>query len=262
MVAVRQYGKKMMWPTDKIIHILTYRNLPHLAEALHGSLYDLNQSSTYGSRWFSILTTVEIYAPIHKHDRLQNLTEKDKDDIIKAFHVLYPVRDNDIEINHIEFLVDPQAQTPLPSRHISRLKEIDFVYILDQVAKADGKIAEADFEGAITNARNLLESICKYILDDSKTQYDDKADLPELYNQTSRKLNMHPIQHVEQSFKQILSGCFNIVQGLSAIRNVLSDAHGKSKIKHYKPDERHAMFAVGVAKSMADFMFASYIENK
>ncbi|MFA5111809.1 MAG: abortive infection family protein [Desulfobaccales bacterium] len=204
---------------------------------------------------------MEIYAPIQKHDQLQKLSDEDKADIISAFQVVYPIRDNDVEINWIEFLVDPEAPIPKPSRQVSKLDEIDFVYITEQVAKCDEKIGAADFEGAITNSRNLLESMCKYILDDAQEVYDEKIDLPELYRHTSQILNMHPSQHAEKSFKQILSGCFNIVNGLAAIRNELSDAHGKSKTRHYKTDERHAMFAVGVAKSLADFMFASYMEK-
>jgi len=250
-----------MFSTDQVIKILAYKGHSELAQALRGSMYDLNESSTYGSRYYSRLTTVELYAPIHKHDRLQNLSDEDKDKIIKAFHVLYPIRDNDIEIKWIEFFVDPQAAIPQPSRGVSRLKEIDFAYINEQIAKCDEKIEGADFEGAITNARNLLESICKYILDDTNEPYDKKADLPELYGTTTKILNMHPIQHVNKSLKQILSGCFSIVQGLATIRNELSDAHGKSKTRYYKPDKRHANFAVGAAKSLADFMFASYIEN-
>ena len=96
--------------------------------------------------------------------------------------VLYPVRDNDIEINWIEFLVDPESPIPKPSRQVSRLNEIDFVYITEQVAKCDEKISSADFEGAITNARNLLESICKYILDDGNElnrRTKDGGDIPE-----------------------------------------------------------------------------------
>ena len=250
-----------MRSTDKIIHILTYRNRPRLAQALRGSSYDLNESSTYGSRLYSRLTTVEIYAPIYKHAQLQKFSDEDRAEIINAFHVLYPVRDNDIEINQIEFLVDPEAPIPQPSRQVSRLREIDFVYITEQISKCDEKIAAADFEGAITNARTLLESMCKYILDDMNELYDEKADLPELYRQSAKVLNMHPSQHAEKSFKQILSGCFSIVQGLAAIRNELSDAHGKSRTRHYKSDERHAMFAVGVAKSLADFMYASHMDK-
>ena len=65
-----------MWSTDKIIHILTYRNRPKLAQALRGTTYDLNESSTYGSRLYSRLTTVEVYAPIYQHDQLQKLADE------------------------------------------------------------------------------------------------------------------------------------------------------------------------------------------
>ena len=247
---------------EKVAQVLTYRNRPDIAKALRGSRYTLNESSTYGSRFFSTLTAVEIYAPIQKHDLLQKMTEKDKKEIIKAFHVLYPVRENDIEINHIEFLIDPDSPMPLPSRQTEYLNKIDYEYITEQVKKCDSKIADGDFEGAITNARSLLESICKYILDDSGTEYNHKADLPDLYKEASKLLNMHPSQHVQAAFKQILSGCFSIVQGFAAVRNDLGDAHGKSKKKHYKPDKRHAEFVVGTAKIVAEFMYASFVEKK
>lgn len=250
-----------MRDTEKLTHILIYRNRSDLAKAVRGCLYDLNESSTYGSRWNSLLTAVELYAPIQKHEQLQKLTDKDKEEIIRAFHVLYPVRDNDIEIHHIEFLVDPDAPIPMSPRKAVHLTEIDFVYITEQVDKCDSKIASGDFEGAITNARNLIESICKYILDKLSVEYSDSADLPHLYKETAKQLNMHPTQHVEASFKQILSGCFNIVHGFAAVRNEISDAHGKSNKKHYRADERHAMFVVEVSKALCDFIFASFNEN-
>jgi hypothetical protein len=246
---------------EKVVDILAYRHRPDLAKALRSCTYDLNVSSTYGSCLFSKLTTVEIYAPIQIHEQLQGLSDEDRVEIIQAFHVLYPLRDYEPEISDVKFLVDPNAPIPITSRQVSRLHEVDFVYISEQITKCDEKIAAADFEGAITNARNLLESICKYILEDSQRSYDETADLPSLYKETAELLNMHPSQHLEKSFKQVLSGCFNIVQGLSAIRNELGDAHGKSKAKHYRPSERHAMFVVAAAKALSDFMFASYSDR-
>jgi len=251
-----------MQDTEKLTHILTYRNRSDLAKAIRGCSYDLNVSSTYGSRWHSILTSVELYAPIQQHELLQKLTEEDKEEIIRAFHVLYPVREDDIEIHYIEFLIDPDSPIPMTSRRAVHLDGVDYVYITEQVEKCDSKIASGDFEGAITNARNLIESICKYILDDSGVKYNFKADLPALYKETTKLLNMHPSQHIESAFKQILSGCFSIVHGFATVRNELSDAHGKSTKKYYKPDERHAMFVVATAKTLADFMYASFTERK
>ena len=77
------------------------------------------------------------------------------------------------------------------------------------------------------------------MLDKSGIQYGDKDDLPKLYKLTAEQLNLGPAQHTEQVFKQILGGVTSVVDGLGAMRNKLSDAHGKGK-KGVKPAARHA----------------------
>ena len=116
-------------------------------------------------------------------------------------------------------------------------------------------------EGAITSARTLIESILKYILDEQEIKYNDGAELPDLYKEVSKSLNLAPEQHQEQIFKQILGGASGIVSGLGALRNKLGDAHGKSK-NSVKPSERHSEFAVNLAGSMAVFLFKTFRETK
>jgi len=55
------------------------------------------------SRYCSTLTTVEIYFPLNKFEELNKINDDDVNAIISAFHVLYPVRDNDIEICGVDF---------------------------------------------------------------------------------------------------------------------------------------------------------------
>jgi hypothetical protein len=117
-----------------------------------------------------------------------------------------------------------------------------------------------DPEGAITAARTLLESVCKHLLDECGIAYDEKDDLPKLYGLTAEQLKLSPSQHTEQIFKQILGGCKSVVEGLGALRNKLSDAHGKGK-KSVKPSPRHAELAVNLAGSMATFIVSTW-ENK
>ncbi|MEL6610962.1 MAG: abortive infection family protein, partial [Bacteroidota bacterium] len=117
-----------------------------------------------------------------------------------------------------------------------------------------------DPEGAITSARTLLESVCKHILDEARISYDNKYDLPRLYRLASEQLNLAPEQHQEQIFKQILGGCKSVVEGLGAIRNRLSDAHGKGS-GSVKPSARHAALAVNLSGSMASFLVASWLER-
>ena len=130
----------------------------------------------------------------------------------------------------------------------------------DRVADAWRKALERkndDPEGAITAARTLLESVCKHILDESGIAYDEKADLPKLYGLTAEQLKLSPSQHTEQIFKQILGGCKSVVEGLGALRNKLSDAHGKGK-NSAKPTPRHAQLAVNLAGSMATFIVSTW----
>ena len=82
-------------------------------------------------------------------------------------------------------------------------------------------------------------------------------DLPKLYGLTAELLNLSPSQHTEQIFKQILGGCKSVVEGLGALRNKLSDAHGKGK-KAPKPSPRHAELAVNLAGAMATFIVSTW----
>ena len=117
-----------------------------------------------------------------------------------------------------------------------------------------------DPEAAITMARTLIESVCKHILDEAGISYSENEDLPQLYYETAKQLNLAPEQHQEEVFKQILGGCKSVIQGLGTLRNRLSDAHGKGK-QAIKPSPRHAALAVNLAGSMAAFLVATWEER-
>jgi hypothetical protein len=78
-----------------------------------------------------------------------------------------------------------------------------------------------------------------------------------LYRQTAERLNLAPSQHTEQVFKQILGGCTAVVEGLGALRNRLSDSHGKGKAR-VKPASRHAELAVNLAGALAIYLLATW----
>lgn len=117
-----------------------------------------------------------------------------------------------------------------------------------------------DPEGAITAARSLLESTCKYILENLDESYSDKDDLHKLYEKAASAMHLSPGQHDEQIFKQILSGCGAVVDGLAALRNSFGDAHGKSPMK-VTPTSRHADLAVNLAGTISTFLIATYEER-
>lgn len=118
-----------------------------------------------------------------------------------------------------------------------------------------------DPDGAVTSARTLLETVCKHILDDAGEAYDDGADLPKLYRLTAERLQIAPSQHTEAIFRQILGGCTAVVEGLGALRNRLSDAHGRG-VGGARPMPRHAQLAVNLSGSVATFLYETWEAKK
>ncbi len=132
------------------------------------------------------------------------------------------------------------------------LSAVDSVHIQEAWQKAmDRRVT--DPEGAVTMARTLLETVCKHVLDKGEIAYADDCDLPKLYRLVAERLNLAPSQHTDQILKRIFGSCSSVVEGLGALRNRVSDAHGPGKF-HVKPEPRHAALAVNLAGSMASFL--------
>lgn len=135
-------------------------------------------------------------------------------------------------------------------------EELSELVIEEQIQKCREKVEVGDYSGAITNARSLIEAVCVKIeadLDPDNAQGND-GDLVKLFNRVRKLLNLDPSrQDISDSLKQVLAGLSNIINGLAAMRNKMSDAHGVA----YKPSRHHAKLAVNSAKTLADFLFDS-----
>jgi hypothetical protein len=118
----------------------------------------------------------------------------------------------------------------------------------------------ADPDGAITAARTMLESVCKHICDERGVTYEAGWDLSRLYKAAASAMNLAPDQHAEQVIKQILSGVTSVVGGLAALRNSMSDAHGRGK-RSVGPAPRHAKLAVNSALAVAGFLIDTHVER-
>lgn len=136
------------------------------------------------------------------------------------------------------------------------LSAVDSQHVQEAWHKAMDRRA-SDPDGAITSARSLLETVCKYILDETGTEYEDSLNLPGLYRRASEQLRLAPSQYSDQLVKTILGGCCAVVEGLGALRNREGDAHGKGR-QHIKPQPRHAALAVNLAGSFASFLIETW----
>jgi hypothetical protein len=158
----------------------------------------------------------------------------------------------------IEYL-EGANKTPVDSIVSDVLQNFDADGVLKVWTKALER-RHTDPEGAITSARTLLETVCKRVLDETETEYDDRADLPVLYKSVATKLNIAPSQHTEEVFRRILGGATSVVEGLGSLRNKIGDAHGHGK-KAVGPSARHAQLAVNLAGTMATFIVETWSER-
>lgn len=117
-----------------------------------------------------------------------------------------------------------------------------------------------DPSAAITSARSLIESTCKHILDELSVPYEDGLELPKLYKLTANELGFAPSKDSEKTFKQLFGGCLTAVESLGAVRNRLSDSHGKGKLSA-SPSPRHAELCVNLSGTMATFLIQTYLEQ-
>lgn len=157
-------------------------------------------------------------------------------------------------------MLETESRSPSDAGITATVKSVSSAYIEDTWHKALERRA-TDAEGAITAARTLLESVCKHILDAAGAPYDENADLPKLYSLTAKQLNLSPSQHTEQLFKQILGGCQTVVEGIGALRNRHSDAHGKGATGT-KAAPRRAELAVNLSGTMATFLLQTWEARK
>lgn len=164
------------------------------------------------------------------------------------------------EFDPVLSMLESGLNVPSDAAIIGTLSIVNSTHVQETWQKALER-RNSDPEGAITASRTLLESVCKYILDENNVTYDDKYDLPKLYNMVAEQLHLSPSQHTEKVFKQILGSCQAVVEGLGTLRNKLSDAHGKGKTG-VKPATRHAELAVNLAGTMATFLIATWDARK
>ncbi|MCX6679687.1 MAG: abortive infection family protein [Methanothrix sp.] len=243
---------------DRIVEILDYRGRRDLALLLKDAHYWIEESDSYGSYLFSVLSTVEIFSSLPVYEKLRSLSELDKNVIKEAFEDLYPPGEKSIEICDIRFLLDRNIEYNLDRSHSNEIFKIDFEYIKEQIDKCDKKIEIMDYDGAIANARSLLESICIFIIENRNSETSANGDLPKLFKETVKILNFNisPNNSEGDALKQILIGCTTIVNGLARARNILSDAHGRSTKNYLKPTKQHAILVVEVSKAVSEFIYS------
>jgi hypothetical protein len=133
---------------------------------------------------------------------------------------------------------------------------LSHAFIMEQIEKCRTKMSQGDYDGAITNARSLVEAVLAAIekeFDPNAPDYD--GDLPKLYKRVQKHLNLSPENpKISNSLKQTLTGFISIIGGLSGLSNKMGDRH----VREYKPAAHHAALIVNAAMTFSNFIFDTY----
>ncbi|PFY25752.1 hypothetical protein COL47_00290 [Bacillus toyonensis] len=140
------------------------------------------------------------------------------------------------------------------------LEVLSTEFMTEQISKCEKKINEEDFNGAITNARSLVEEVLLAIEERATGERGrNDGDMSRLYNRVKPYLNFDPSQEgINEPLKQILSGLNSIVIGLGRLRSKASDAHApEAGIK--RVPKHHAVLAVNASKTFTLFVLSSLV---
>ena len=135
------------------------------------------------------------------------------------------------------------------------IKKASHTYILEQSDKCKDKLSKGDFDGAITNARTMVEAVFIDVLKDcGEENVPHDGDLGKLYKRIREKLNLSSDdENMSQTLKQTLSGLSSIVSGLAGISNKMGDRHSRQ----YAPSRHHAVLAMNTAFALCEFIVST-----
>jgi hypothetical protein len=135
-------------------------------------------------------------------------------------------------------------------------------FIIEQIEKSEEKLTSGDYDGAITNARSLIEAVCIEIIKvKNNGEYKSDGDLIKIFKDLKTSLNMNiDKEQYPQYLLEIIQGMSTTVQGIAALTNRASDRHNRT----FKPQKHHAKLVVNCAFSFCDFIVESfhYQQNK
>ena len=131
---------------------------------------------------------------------------------------------------------------------------------IDRLAHA----AEDDPSLAVGTAKEMVETICKTILEDRAVPAQNQ-DLPQLVRAVAKELALLPENipdHAKGSdvIRRMLSNLNQVTQGIAELRNLYGTGHGRDgRFIGLKP--RHAKLAVGAAATLGIFLLETHLER-
>ncbi len=137
-------------------------------------------------------------------------------------------------------------------------------YIAQQITRMEAAM-HSDPDVAIGTAKEMVESVCKAILDERNVSYSANDDFPHLVRATIRELQLVPNSVTQQAQTAEILRVFGmslgtVSQKLAELRNIHGIGHGQGS-GYTGLELRHARLAVHAASALSVFLFETHKEN-
>ena len=201
---------------------------------------------------------VSVYGDIVLRLDRHAFNENVKDDLLRSM-----MRDG-YEFDGDTFAPLPSRQQPLVEtiRSLAAASDLPALRVeIDRLTHA----ADEDPSLAVGTAKEMVETICKTILQDRGVPHQGEG-LPQLVRTTARELSLVPDSipdHAKGSdiIRRMLSNLNQVSQGIAELRNLYGTGHGRDgRFTGIQP--RHAKLAVGAAATLGTFLMETHLERK
>lgn len=184
------------------------------------------------------------------YDDLPEITHWKNDDNNQMAHKLRDIVENNLK-NRKDYLVTEIENVSKKFGNEYIEKQISLMVSLIDTHPAD----------SIGKSKELIESCCKYILDEEGISYKSGISLSELRKQVFILLNLDSNQNISaksnKEVKKILSSFTQIIDGINNLRNEKGDGHGRGKTFVELPP-RYARLVVNASIGLVQFIWETY----
>ena len=137
-------------------------------------------------------------------------------------------------------------------------------YITQQITRMNAA-AESDAALAVGTAKELVETVCKTILEARSVAVDTGWGVPQLVRATAKELSLTPDDIPDSakgsaSIRRLLMNLASVATALAEVRNLYGTGHGKgANTKGLQA--RHAHLAIGAAATLVTFLWETHVDR-
>lgn len=140
-------------------------------------------------------------------------------------------------------------------------KSINSQYIKSLSDRIIGDLESKNYDSVITKSRTLIEEVLIYIISENKETPTDSGNINRLHQQCKSILNMQQSKEYDKRINGLLSGLEKIIENISNLRNINSDAHGVGN-NRIEIKEREAILISNASQIYCDYLLSVHLSHQ